>query len=122
MRISDWSSDVCSSDLRLLLLPCTILCGARADLTVRTSACASQQVPVFAEMDRNSPSADFLRSVQTFLPRKPSAIVLISAHWEEEDVTVQVQSDGTSLIYRSEEHTSELQSIMRISTAVFCFK
>src|SRR3546814_19108542 len=54
---------------------------------------------MFAEMDRSSRAASFLRSVQTFLPRKPSAIVLVSGHWEESDVTVQVQSDGTSLIY-----------------------
>src|SRR3546814_2053251 len=29
---------------------------------------------------------------------------------------------GTDLSYRSEEHTSELQSLMRTSYAVFCFK
>src|SRR3546814_2875238 len=30
--------------------------------------------------------------------------------------------DGRSYLYRSEEHTSELQSLMRISYAVFCLK
>src|SRR3546814_1172310 len=29
---------------------------------------------------------------------------------------------GTVVLYRSEEHTSELQSLMRISSAVFCLK
>src|SRR3546814_3729308 len=40
--------------------------------------------------------------------------------------TVVVQEDvaaaGTALTLRSEEHTSELQSLMRISYAVFCLK
>src|SRR3546814_6769547 len=31
-------------------------------------------------------------------------------------------SEGSRLEYRSEEHTSELQSLMRISYAVFCLK
>src|SRR3546814_4245662 len=31
-------------------------------------------------------------------------------------------TDGNSMSYRSEEHTSELQSLMRISYAVFCLK
>src|SRR3546814_1941373 len=30
--------------------------------------------------------------------------------------------DSSALIHRSEEHTSELQSLMRISYAVFCLK
>src|SRR3546814_9510992 len=33
-----------------------------------------------------------------------------------------VGNDSTSLLLRSEEHTSELQSLMRISYAVFCLK
>src|SRR3546814_5003791 len=33
-----------------------------------------------------------------------------------------LRMDGTPLHYRSEEHTSELQSLMRISYAVFCLK
>src|SRR3546814_3868379 len=34
----------------------------------------------------------------------------------------QVDEDGAALEQRSEEHTSELQSLMRISYAVFCLK
>src|SRR3546814_5572739 len=34
----------------------------------------------------------------------------------------QIERQRESLLRRSEEHTSELQSLMRISYAVFCFK
>lgn len=54
---------------------------------------------MFAEMDRNYRAAAFLRGLQRLLPRKPSAIVLVSAHWEEPEVSVQLQPSGTSLIY-----------------------
>src|SRR3546814_10378360 len=37
-------------------------------------------------------------------------------------LTTEVQRDPARFIFRSEEHTSELQSLMRISYAVFCLK
>src|SRR3546814_6446020 len=40
-------------------------------------------------------------------------------HVEVEEVRLDAQIDGQ---HRSEEHTSELQSLMRISYAVFCLK
>src|SRR3546814_4556588 len=40
----------------------------------------------------------------------------IAVHWRRE------QRDGQDWLERSEEHTSELQSLMRISYAVFCLK
>src|SRR3546814_9314270 len=36
--------------------------------------------------------------------------------------TIKLEVDATNLAQRSEEHTSELQSLMRISYAVFCLK
>src|SRR3546814_1486232 len=81
MRISDWSSDVCSSDLWALPFS-RVLPGAETEVirlpSIRTSP-GYGSVPV------------------------PSKIV-------------------TLVIARSEEHTSELQSLMRISYAVFCLK
>src|SRR3546814_2592982 len=38
------------------------------------------------------------------------------------DPAVQVHEDALCLVFRSEEHTSELQSLMRISYAVFCLQ
>src|SRR3546814_7310025 len=89
MRISDWSSDVCSSDLR----------WARS---VTVKACSGgAALPPFADCDR---SADILRSPR--LRTIASGISLVM----------------NAIIARSEEHTSELQSLMRISYAVFCLK
>src|SRR3546814_9966006 len=89
MRISDWSSDVCSSDLSRVA----------SDLRDRGAT-------VFAlKSDFLSPEVstetDLQRDLQ--LPGAPSDLIL-------------------RLAARSEEHTSELQSLMRISYAVFCLK
>src|SRR3546814_15447569 len=43
-------------------------------------------------------------------------------HWSHVILNQHVQSRQISLLSRSEEHTSELQSLMRISYAVFCLK
>src|SRR3546814_4329721 len=37
-------------------------------------------------------------------------------------IIVEMRDDQDRLVFRSEEHTSELQSLMRISYAVFCLK
>src|SRR3546814_2761940 len=90
MRISDWSSDVCSSDLGLLnKLPG----GAIFTLPGEDNA-----VPDFLSRYRNQTikAGDYVRGYERL---------------------------GVSqLTLRSEEHTSELQSLMRISYAVFCLK
>src|SRR3546814_3318183 len=88
MRISDWSSDVCSSDLVAAVARNIVQPGAMAEL-------------------RRDPARRRAR-------RNADAIVLA-----KED-----QRHGRTLIRRprSEEHTSELQSLMRISYAVFCLK
>src|SRR3546814_6068260 len=92
MRISDWSSDVCSSDL----------CHGRSPLERlwKAGRLFAQPVPPL------SAHADFLRLIGTMLllPFPCSA------------------TDSSRSIGRSEEHTSELQSLMRISYAVFCLK
>src|SRR3546814_6136298 len=98
MRISDWSSDVCSSDLINSLL---------AVQSMLPSIFISHGAPSLALGD--SPARSFLESLPALLPFRPTAILIISAHWEES-------------VVRSEEHTSELQSLMRISYAVFCLQ
>src|SRR3546814_4833279 len=113
MRISDWSSDVCSSDLH-----CTS-CSAfvAADLHDNFRAHARNQRDdhfQFARMqialrqvapdDRSNTNLRFLDC------RQFQHSILLS-------VSIAVRVSG-----RSEEHTSELQSLMRISYAVFCLK
>src|SRR3546814_1790032 len=97
MRISDWSSDVCSSDL------CAVLIGEGSDLSI---------IEYTAEILRPaSHRRHFLR--QDCSPEWRQGIAG-AAHVPDQR---KHEEKG-----RSEEHTSELQSLMRISYAVFCLK
>src|SRR3546814_8508384 len=89
MRISDWSSDVCSSDHRDRL---------------RRRGEGKNIVLILQENDRLA--RDIARRLKElgFIDRRLLARLVGIA------------------IGRSEEHTSELQSLMRISYAVFCLK
>src|SRR3546814_8857944 len=96
MRISDWSSDVCSSDL----LACAL------DRIARRASEAMQR-------GRITVRARQIRQHRFEHPRIEAGgrvLVEIDRH----------QNAGCRC--RSEEHTSELQSLMRISYAVFCLK
>src|SRR3546814_9788914 len=98
MRISDWSSDVCSSDLAL---------------PTEDAAAALDLFP--AHVEGPAAVADPLR------PPLPAAAGL--AALDHEDAFLQaVPVGGAEAVGRSEEHTSELQSLMRNSYAVFCLK
>src|SRR3546814_7088990 len=104
MRISDWSSDVCSSDLRtqeaLLVTKKLIERGERsAGLTNN----GSETDPVEALVKKKR-----FRSVKNGF----TAILSAGRNW----------LDQLPLWLRSEEHTSELQSLMRNSYAVLCLK
>src|SRR3546814_6643768 len=112
MRISDWSSEVCSSDL-----PATAR-KAWAKSAIRSSA-SSQPMEMRTIL---SPIASaFFRSAGTDR-------CVIAAGWLA-SVSVPPRLTASFAIFsasrkakRSEEHTSELQSLMRISYAVFCLK
>src|SRR3546814_8235114 len=102
MRISDWSSDVCSSDLAAAELPALHsthpgLWAARG--THAGGRTRHPQHPHLALFQRRAGS------------RAPSISALPFAY---------PPVPGRNK--RSEEHTSELQSLMRISYAVFCLK
>src|SRR3546814_3401884 len=109
MRISDWSSDVCSSDLHAR---CT------NSLSVETpTSCASRSAnsPFRASKPTISVGHTKVKSLgqKKYTPHLPPSDALLSS-WKVSGV------DLAST--RSEEHTSELQSLMRISYAVFCLK
>src|SRR3546814_8958996 len=120
MRISDWSSDVCSSDLRgpqqrqLGVEPRP----ARADLRrVRFAMHAPLATWFPLEM------LDGIGDVAP-LPieaRRLQRLVENATGWADERRTGEILVVAR-LFARSEEHTSELQSLMRISYAVFCLK
>src|SRR3546814_3577609 len=101
MRISDWSSDVCSSDL--LIAP--IALARFPDMARHREADAA----IFAEHDR-----------AVRLERRRPRHILIGV--DVEHLRHAGRDVDPARIGRSEEHTSELQSLMRISYAVFCLK
>src|SRR3546814_5110031 len=101
MRISDWSSDVCSSDLRDLLGK--VVETGHADWRVTLRCYIHMQW--------------LLRSLQDaaigekYMHRRTVAFA-----------TGLTLPAVDKVVQRSEEHTSELQSLMRISYDVFCLK
>src|SRR3546814_2713976 len=112
MRISDWSSDVCSSDLRgaggeRRQHDDGALAALHRKAEVHRLALAQQQGVEVPCEEREQNSAD-----ENQRRRQRHAAPGDAAEAAEQPV-VQV---------RSEEHTSELQSLMRISYAVFCLK
>src|SRR3546814_4621365 len=115
MRISDWSSDVCASDLSSgESSPRHRLCEQHAFHPSSFSASVLTKVkwncvppPCAGSIQMRPPLAStIVRQIERPSPM-PSAFVL----------TIALKSWA-----RSEEHTSELQSLMRISYAVFCLK
>src|SRR3546814_4854677 len=108
MRISDWSSDVCSSDP---LLPVVY---QRKSVWQRSQdgKLRSRTHPV---NDCVGPAACRKRE------RRAETIgeILLLALQKRR---VGSESFFDAFLQRSEEHTSELQSLMRISYAVFCLK
>src|SRR3546814_1749367 len=132
MRISDWSSDVCSSDLQLLGDEVYISQsrlnykpGFRAkefywhsdfetwhveDGMPRMRA-LSISVTLTDNLETNGPLMVMPGSHRTF-------VACVGATPEDHYKSSLKRQDYG----RSEEHTSELQSLMRISYAVFCLK
>src|SRR3546814_4259361 len=89
MRISDWSSDVCSSDLAVAQ---RFQAGGKTGAIITATGCT----------------------------------IIIDIAWLDtgsaKGIVLQVERLRAVGFGRSEEHTSELQSLMRISYAVFCLK
>src|SRR3546814_7878682 len=109
MRISDWSSDVCSSDL--LVGERTSPRASFADHKV-TTPWDSQHIIYF------SGYAIWTYLTTPFLFARPGFEVQEIDPWDGEGEVWR----RLRVKFRSEEHTSELQSLMRISYAVFCLK
>src|SRR3546814_1771461 len=105
MRISDWSSDVCSSDLRFFEI--TAALRERIDEVLVIG-----RQPLRAQNTAREPVADHQqrRRHRDRADRQQHAAITIGEREAER---------GRK---RSEEPTSELQSLMRISYAVFCLK
>src|SRR3546814_5379771 len=117
MRISDWSSDVCSSDLPLHQL--------LAQRVGRLLANLQRDIGVDALPLDGVRVADDGR-LGDLCVGDQRALHLGGAHAVARDVDDVVDATGDPVVAvgvaSSEEHTSELQSLMRNSYAVFCWK
>src|SRR3546814_9458637 len=115
MRISDWSSDVCSSDLPV---------AAAADLGKRRIIeFAHRQIPreaAFGDLpDMAQDGMDVLRLVKHG-PVVGEPFHPVDKRCDSIHLVADQPGERFGGFGRSEEHTSELQSLMRISYAVFC--
>src|SRR3546814_2199542 len=125
MRISDWSSDVCSSDLVRAFVG--IGPHRNPGLLQRIHPAGRGRVypiinPRVMEHHRRLDAGRLGRSGRRAI-EDDACIQLISGGDGNavHQATAPAKADGSDLA-RSEEHTSELQSLMRISYAVFCLK
>src|SRR3546814_5699489 len=129
MRISDWSSDVCSSDLAARrCMGFTSFhdpSGNAIDLVVRPFASGRRYVP-----GRDAGITGFSHvGLKTTDSRRDEAFWTGLFNFRANDwigeaalMSFDAVHHRIALFPRSEEHTSELQSLMRISYAVFCLK
>src|SRR3546814_9483240 len=119
MRISDWSSDVCSSDLDRF----TTMSGRAVELGIWVRA---------GDLDRTHHAMTALKHSMKWdeevygreydLDRFNIVAVSDFNMGAMENKGLNIFNTRYILADRSEEHKSELQSLMRISYAVFCLK
>src|SRR3546814_3806106 len=139
MRISDWSSDVCSSDL----LPTQAAAQTIADkvkggtslaAAAKSAGLAVAGLSDLSQLQYAEKSSDAVAKAAFAAPRGGIAQIAKSPlGWHVVRVSNVTTTPAKTLAAareeivkiltdqkRSEEHTSELQSLMRISYAVFC--
>src|SRR3546814_7404942 len=114
MRISDWSSDVCSSDLHVLAA--THHGGGESE--PRAAQLCDGVVVATQAHERNGLRAAFGHARGG--PGQGQRRMLRKQH--RRDAEVRGRTQDRAEVVRSEEHTSELQSLMRTSYAGFCLK
>src|SRR3546814_3419475 len=124
MRISDWSSDVCSSDLHYdedchcAVTPKHLLALQVAQRAIRLVRSRASELKI---NPRKIGVIGF--SAGGYLVAQTSNIFEPAYEPVDEIDKVSSRPDfAIAMFPRSEEHTSELQSLMRISYAVFCLQ
>src|SRR3546814_3714919 len=117
LRISDWSSDVCSSDLEAAYSYRLLETHTIANVT----GGPVQLVEIPGIGLTNASWAPEVRAMLAAAEADGVHLTGSSYRDADEQIALRRAHCGTSH-YRSEEHTSELQSLMRISYAVFCLK
>src|SRR3546814_1919788 len=113
MRISDWSSDVCSSDLRTLQ-------ASQAHVLKQIDDAA--QPIITAIMREKGANIALARGATIQAANSLDITAEVVKRLNAAKPSVSTTPPAQPAQARSEEHTSELQSLMRISYAVFCLK
>src|SRR3546814_5284018 len=118
MRISDWSSDVCSSDLHSRTGSCR----------QRWRGCGASWAPAMKLIGGSYACCQPCSIMEWTRWKRPC----VRHCWQASPATTSSSTSCHAIVSRhgrwrlphprSEEHTSELQSLMRISYAVFCLK
>src|SRR3546814_3790861 len=125
MRISDWSADVCSSDLDATY----VADGGATTKAARHPIVGATRVSRFMAYvygrRARSKSAERIElngepAIAIYFRGKLDSVLFIEPGPDDRATTIYALRNPEKL--RSEEHTSELQSLMRISYAVFCLK
>src|SRR3546814_10240820 len=112
MRISDWSSDVCSSDLE-----------RRAELLITEARLEGRQERIVdLEIAIDPPGVGIARVVILTARQRADIVIVDIGQIDTVDQRRGHLAARVDRQPRSEEHTSELQSLMRNSYAVFCLK
>src|SRR3546814_7946084 len=129
MRISDWSSTVCSSDLTVICKLDRVNQRDRSKANVAHHYDLSDRLyELFLDRDRQYSCAYFIDPdnslEQAQLDKKAHIAAKLALKPGQRVLDIGCGWGGMALYLhekcRSEEHTSELQSLMRISYAVFC--
>src|SRR3546814_10011308 len=110
MRISDWSSDVCSSDLMRRVTQLNL----ETPLLIAQHLLPAMKAAGFGRIVNISSRAALGKELRSAYAATKAGLIGLTRTW-----ALELARHG---ITRSEEHTSELQSLMRISYAVFCLK
>src|SRR3546814_3135996 len=135
MRISDWSSDVCSSDLGNSLstgirdAAAAVAANDEAGMNASLGALANAISHVADEHAKIGLSGGRLDRIGDSLAVRGITLKDERSVVEDTDLSIAIAELNAQELTlsaaqaaRSEEHTSELQSLMRISYAVFCLK
>src|SRR3546814_8100350 len=117
MRISDWSSDVCSSDLAAARAGRKLNHWGKPGRQPDEGALAAPPPAIWALWQSQPRSPDRFQAAA-----RRSAPSALREGYDRSVPQAPVPLPWRAHTRRSEEHTSELQSLIRISYAVFCLK
>src|SRR3546814_4115430 len=123
MRISDWSSDVCSSDLNLLVG--TTVPQAQLPSSLAAEPATRDALPGDVGSDVLLRRPDVLRAEHLLIAENANIGAARAAFFPAISLTGTIgtlSSALSGLFTRSEAHTSELQSLLRSSSAGYCLK